>query len=40
MKTKVIRIYWKDWLKMKRFLPPKKDETIADYIERIVEVLK
>lgn len=35
MKTIVIRIYRKDFLKLKKRIKPKKDETVADYFERV-----
>lgn len=36
MKTIVIRIYWKDWQRLKKEVKPEKDETVADYFNRII----
>lgn len=40
MKTKTPRMYYKDFRKLRRIIPPRKDETTANYFERVVESLK
>lgn len=39
MKTKVIRIYLKDWYKIRKMVKGVKDETVADYFDRVAEYI-
>lgn len=34
-----IRIYYKTYNKLIRLIPPEKNETLASYIERVVDIL-
>ena len=40
MKTKVIRIYWRDWKALRRWIKGKRNETVSDYLSRVVEKVK
>lgn len=41
VKYKITRIKWSTWRKMRGMYPPlHKDETIVDYIDRVVEILE
>ena len=37
MKTKIIRIYLKTFRELKKQVPPIKNETMANYFQRLVE---
>jgi hypothetical protein len=37
IKTKHIRICWKDLRKLRRLIPPRKDEFASDYMHRVIE---
>ncbi len=39
METKSVRIYLKTWKKLRRLIPRRTEETVAEYMGRIVEVL-
>jgi len=38
--TIVIRVYHKDWQKLKRIFPALKGESLARYLERYIDALK
>ena len=40
MKPKVIKIYWKDWKKLRRIYPGVRNETCAQYYERLIKWLE
>ena len=35
MKTKFMRIYWRDWRKLRSIFPGERGETCAEYMERL-----
>ena len=40
MKTRVFRIAWKDWLRLRKLIVGKKGETIAEYMNRVVNYIE
>ena len=40
MKTKFMRIYWRDWKELRHIFPGERNETCADYMARITEEMQ
>lgn len=40
MKFKMLRIRWGTWIKLRRIIPGKNNETMGEYIDRVANVLK
>lgn len=40
MKTRTIRIYFKDWKKLRKLIPGVRYETLSNYLERVIIILE
>ena len=38
--TATIRVYWKDWQRLKKLFPSIEGESVAMYLRRYVEAMK
>jgi hypothetical protein len=38
METKSIRCYLKTWRKLRREIPGRRKETVADYLDRVLKI--
>jgi len=40
MKTKVVRIYWKDYRRFRKIVKGERNETLANYFQRVIKLLE